>query len=233
MTRRPGSGADYEATSLRLRIFEKIREDIVNGRYRSGESLVEGKLAEEFGVSRTPVREAIRQLEIEGFVRSIPNRGVLVEGITGREVREIFTIRRLIEGLAARWAAERATQEDIDRLDEVVALMEFYTLRNNADQVTRLDTSFHSLLIEASGSRPLKNTLGGLMLHIQRARVASLRVPGRLDRSLEEHKDIFQAIKDRQPDLAESLTTMHVANAQENLLNMLRSEEYETADSRA
>ncbi|NPV70240.1 MAG: GntR family transcriptional regulator [Firmicutes bacterium] len=216
---------DYESPSLRTRIFESIRENIVNGAYRSGESLIESKLAEEFGVSRTPVREAIRQLELEGLVRSVPNRGVVVEGITTQEVYEIYAIRGLIEGLAARWAAERATPEEIGRMDEAIALMEFYTLRSNVDQVTRLDTGFHTLMIEASKSRPLKNALGGLNHYIQRARVASLRVPGRLGQSLEEHRAIFQAIKDRQPELAERLLNEHIGKASENLLNHLKTGE--------
>ena len=223
MNRSPLTEIEHEAPALRTRIFEAIREKIVNGAYPSGENLIESKLAEEFGVSRTPVREAIRQLEHEGLVRSVPNRGVIVEGITSREVDETYTIRALIEGLAAKQAAERATPEEVSRLDEIVGLMEFYTHRGNAEQVTRLDTSFHTLLIEASKSRPLKNALKGLNYYVQRARAASLRVPGRLWASLEEHKAIFQAIRDRQPELAEERLNEHIARARQNLLNRMKS----------
>lgn len=95
------------SNSLHSRVYNRIRNDILNGVYEPGESLVELKLSEELGVSRTPVREALRQLELEGLVQSVPNKGATVRGVTEQDIQDIYTIRMLIEGLAARWAAEK------------------------------------------------------------------------------------------------------------------------------
>ena len=210
---------EHEQYSLRGRILQKIREDIASGRYPPGENLNETRLAEEFHVSRTPIREAIRQLEIEGFVRYVTNKGAIVEAITPRDVEEIFAIREFTERLAARWAAERITDEEIRTLAEIVQLMEFYTAKEDIDQLVRLDTRFHHVLVEASKSRPLKQAVGAAIHYIQRARYASLKVPGRLDRSLGEHKAILQALENRDPAEAERLASLHISRTRENLMS--------------
>ena len=109
-------------SSLSARVFHAIREDILNGKYQANEELKEKSIGEDLGVSRTPVREALRQLELEGLVRIIPNKGAFVEGITLKDVKDIYEIRALLEGLCARWAAENITQEQIEELDENVFL---------------------------------------------------------------------------------------------------------------
>lgn len=207
--------------SLRSRIFFKVRDDIISGRYQNGDVLVESKLAEEFGVSRTPVREAIRQLELEGLVRTVSNRGIVVEGISSRDVQDIYTIRGLIESLAARWAAERITPEELRQLKETVELQEFYASKNDVDQVTRLDTRFHELILNACKSKPLRHALGGFVAYAQRARVVSLNVPGRISRTLAEHRAIFEAIANKDPDNAEQAVNLHVMKAEKNLMTQL------------
>ncbi len=107
-----------ENKSLTSIIFEKIREDILNGMYNPGEKIVEAKLADELGVSRTPVREALKQLELDGLVENIPNRGVIVKGVTAQDIKDIYTIREAIEGIAAKWSVERMSQEELDSLKE-------------------------------------------------------------------------------------------------------------------
>ena len=100
-----------EKYSLRGKIFNILRQQILDGKYLPGDSLIETKLAEELGVSRTPIREAIRQLELEGLVDSIPNKGVIVRGISEKDIEDIYTIRKVLEGLAARWAVEKISDE--------------------------------------------------------------------------------------------------------------------------
>jgi len=219
---------DLDRYSLRGRIFAKVRDDILSGRYHSGDILVENKLAEEFGVSRTPVREAIRQLELEGLVKTVPNRGVVVEGISSRDVKDIYTIRGLIESLAARWAAQRITPEELQQLREIVELQEFYTAKNDVEQVTRLDTKFHELILNACKSKPLKHALSGFVAYAQRARVASLKVPGRIKQTLAEHKAIYEAIAARDPDEAERAVNLHVMKAEKNLITQLFDRDSET-----
>jgi len=204
--------------SLKSHVLSRLREAIVTGKYRPGEVLVAARVAEELGVSRTPVREALQALEAEGLVRSFPNRGVVVEGITPPEVEDIFTIRLALEALAARWAAQNMSEQELAELGEIVDLMEFYTAREDVEQVTRLDTRFHQLIINGSRSRPLKHALGGAIYYVQQARAASLRVPGRLQRALEEHREIYRALTARDGEWAARAISTHIGHARANLL---------------
>jgi DNA-binding GntR family transcriptional regulator len=105
------SGESGAANSLGTRVFKQLQNDIINGEYQPGDYLTETKLSEELGVSRTPIREALKQLELEGLVKSTPGRGVTVQGISTKDIEDIYTIRMMIEGLAARWATEKITSK--------------------------------------------------------------------------------------------------------------------------
>lgn len=204
--------------SLRNKVFTQLQNDILNGKYQPGESLIETKLSEEMGVSRTPIREAIRQLELEGLVQSIPNKGAIVKGISAQDIEDIYTIRMLIEGLAARWAAEKITPWELSELKEALELEEFYTLKNDTDHLLKFDSRFHEIIFKASKSKPLMHTLSTFHHYVQRARNTSLSSPGRAQEVLEEHKAILQAIIDRDVERAERLTTEHVRKASLSLL---------------
>ena len=206
------------SNSLHSRVYNRIRNDILNGVYEPGESLVELKLSEELGVSRTPVREALRQLELEGLVQSVPNKGATVRGVTEQDIQDIYTIRMLIEGLAARWAAEKITPEELEELKEAVDLEEFYTTKSNYGNLLRFDTRFHDIIFKASKSKPLMYTLSTFHRYVQKARRVSMSSPERAAEVLQEHKAILQAIIDRDADRAEKLRTEHVRNASLNLL---------------
>src|SRR5690606_24657443 len=190
----------------------------LNGVYEPGESLVETKLSEELGVSRTPVREALRQLELEGLVKSVPNKGVTVRGISQQDIQDRYTNRMMIEGLADRWAAEKITPEEMEELKEAVELEEFYTAKSNYGNLLQFDTRFHDTIFKASKSKPLMYTLSTFHSYVQKARKVSMSSPERAAAALEEHKAIMQAIIDRDADRAEKLMTQHVKNASLNLL---------------
>lgn len=207
----------YDQSSLRGQVFNKIQDDIINGRYEPGDSLVEMKLAEELVVSRTPVREAIRQLELEGLVEYIPNKGVYVTGISEQDIKDIYTIRSLIEGLAVKWAIERIEAHQLKELEEIVELMEYYTKKGDMEQVTKLDTRFHDVIYDACQSKVLKNTLRNLLRYIRKARLTSLRVPKRAYQALEEHKKILGAFKSHEPEKGERLMIQHISQASLNL----------------
>lgn len=210
-------GNGHEQGSLSSQVFNKIQDDIINGRYKPGDSLVETKLAEELGVSRTPVREAIRQLELEGLVTYIPNKGVYVTGITKRDIEDIYTIRSLVEGLAVRWAIERIEESELKKLEETVELMEYYTEKGDMEQVTKLDTRFHEIIYDACKSRVLQNTLKNLLRYVKKARLTSLKVPKRAYQSLEEHKQILNAFKNHELEKGEQLMIHHISRASLNL----------------
>lgn len=204
--------------SLRGRVFAQLQDDILNGRYAAGDSLVETRLSEEMGVSRTPVREAIRQLELEGLVSAIPNKGAVVKGITAQDIEDIYTIRMKIEGLAARWAAEKITANELAELKEALEFEEFYTYKNDATHLLKFDSKFHEIIFKASKSTPLMHMLQTFHLYIQRARTISFESPDRAKKALEEHSAILKAITERNPEMAETLTTEHIKNARDNLL---------------
>ena len=207
--------------SLRGKVFSQIQNDILNGKYQPGDSLIETRLSEDLGVSRTPIREALRQLELEGLVQSIPNKGAVVTGVSTKDIKDIYAIRMMIEGLAARWAAENITVDEVSELRECLDLEEFYTIKNDTEQVLKLDSKFHEIIFKASKSKPLVFMLGTFHLYIRRARNISISSPGRAEKALIEHKAIFKAISEGNAEMAESLTTEHVKNASINLINQI------------
>ena len=218
MAKIENNGNDGSLNSLRAKVFNVIQNDILNGKYQYGDNLVETRLCEEMGVSRTPIREAIRQLELEGLVQSIPNKGAIVKGISTQDIDDIYTIRMLIEGLAARWATEKITDAELDELKEAIDFEEFYTLKNDTIHLLLFDSRFHEIIFKASKSKPLMHTLSTFHHYIQRARNASFATPGRAQSALQEHKSILQAILERNPEKAEKLIIEHIRNASINLL---------------
>ncbi len=204
--------------SLRGRIFQKLREDIISGKYKQGEELREVAIGEEYGVSRTPVREAFRQLELEGLVRVIPNKGTYVEGISAKDVMDIYEIRSRLEGLCARWATKNITHAQLDDMDEAVYMSDFQAHRAHFDKVTELDSQFHQLMYEASGSKRLEHILKDLHQYVFNVRLMSISAHQRGQTSNEEHAAILNAIKNKDSDLAEELARTHIQNAIENAL---------------
>lgn len=214
-----------ERYSLHSYVFNYIRDAILNGRYKPGDALVETRLADELGVSRTPIREAIRQLELEGLVISIPNKGVVVNGVSQQDIDDIYTIRSMLEGLAARWAAQRIDESGLKELEEIVELMEYYTKKSDFEQLTQLDTRFHGVIYEACASKVLKHLLDNLLRYVERARRGSLKVPMRAHQSFKEHKGIFEAIMKRNASEAERLMAEHIARAILNLHSLMGQDE--------
>ena len=205
--------------SLRGQVFDKIRSDILNGKYKRGEELVESSIGKELGISRTPVREAIRQLELEGLVQLVPNKGAFVTGISEKDVRDIYLIRARLEGLAARMAAKNITPELLDAMEETVVLSEYHAKKEHYEQVCEMDSKFHKLLYKASGSRILEHTLTDFHQYVQRVRMASIMKKRRMEKSNEEHDAILTAISEHEEEKAELVATRHISNTVENLKN--------------
>jgi len=202
---------DYK--NAREAAFEKIKEAIIKGHFKPGEKLVEQTLAQEMGVSRTPVREAIRRLEAEGFVVSIPRKGVVVSRADKEEIVQLYSIRAELEGLAARWAIENADEDDIRKLDEAISRMEETAASGDLDGVVQSNALFHDAIAQASKSRILCTLLKTLQDNIQRFRFQSLHLPGRPEAALAEHKEIVAAIKEKKTEEADRLLKEHLQNA--------------------
>ncbi len=209
----------YQENSLRGNVFRSIRDGILNGKYKEHEELREVALGKELGVSRTPVREALRQLELEGLVTIIPNKGAYVTGITAKDMNDIYEMRCMLEGLCAKWATEHITKEQLDELDEIIFLSEFHMRRESSttEQVEELDGRFHKVLYEASQSRMLSHVLTDFHKYSLMARRASMISEERARKSIREHKQILRAIRDKDADLAEQLASEHVYHVLQNL----------------
>lgn len=203
--------------SLRGRVFQSIREDILSGRYEQNTELKEAAIGAELGVSRTPVREALRQLELEGLVTIIPNRGAYVNMITAKDVQDIYVIRSMLEGLCARWATQSITAEQLDSMEETLCLSEYHTSKKNYEKLYELDSLFHEQLYEAGGSRILNHILSDFHDYVKMVRKASISTSSRSVTSTEEHRAIFEAIKEKDPDKAEALAKEHVKHTIESI----------------
>ncbi len=208
---------------LREMVFESLREAIILGRLRPGERLMEIQVAEEMGVSRTPVREAIRKLELEGFVVMMPRKGAYVAGISVKDIVDVFEVRAALEGLAAGLAAERCTEEEMDELERSLIKINVES-GDDINAIAEGDNSFHQIIYRASRNHHLVQIITRLQEQIQRFRMTSLSQPGRTKIALDEHKKIVEAISDRNVEEAQALATEHIENAEQILLNALREE---------
>jgi len=206
---------------LREIVFESLREAIISGVLAPGERLMEIQLAEEMGVSRTPVREAIRKLELEGFVVMIPRKGAYVAGVSHKDVADVFEIRAALEGLAASLAAERVTEEEIEQMERILLYHEEEEV--NLEQIVASDTDFHAMVYKASRNERLIQILGNLREQIQRFRATSLAVPGRVKEAIGEHRAIVEALASHDVEKAQELASAHIVTAENVMFEALRS----------
>ena len=209
---------DKSVGGLSSRVYHQIRAEIIKGALVPGESVTEMGLASSCGVSRTPVREALRQLELEGLVELIPNKGAVILGISPEDICDIYQIRAMLEGSVAERAALRASEEDIKRLSEILDLTDFYIARQNMQQLQAMDGQFHQLIYEMSGSRMFKRVLKDMHYYIGLTRDASLKSEGRAMQSLKEHRAVLEAIQQHDGEKAKKLMNHHVNKALENVL---------------
>jgi DNA-binding GntR family transcriptional regulator len=192
-----------------------MRDAIISGVLKPGERLMEIQLAEEMGVSRTPVREAIRKLELEAFVVMIPRKGAYVAGISHKDVADVFEIRTALEGLAAGLAAERITADEIEEMERVILFTEGE--EKDLERIVAKDTEFHDLLYKASRNNRLLQILANLREQIQRFRATSLAVPGRVLEAVKEHRAIVEALAEHNSEKAQELMTAHIVSAENAL----------------
>jgi len=211
------------------RVYEKLEDGILSQKYRKGEALIEMNISADLGVSRTPVREAIRMLEQKGLVETHPHKGAVVVGISRKDMEDIYAIRMYVEGLAAKWAAKNITEAQMQALTEIVDLQEFYQIKNSSEKINELDSRFHAQIFQYSGSRTLQHILSELHHMIQWFRELSIKTEGRAEKAINEHREILSALEARDQDLAERLTVGHIMNAWENLSKQLENEERDGA----
>jgi DNA-binding GntR family transcriptional regulator len=202
-------------------VYESLRDAIINQVLKPGERLMETELAEEMGVSRTPVREAIRKLEQEGYVVMIPRKGAYVAGLSIKDIHEVFEIRGALESLAAGLAAERATQEEIEEMERNIVLEASHFESSDLIKTIEVDTKFHELIFRASKNDRLLGMISNLREQVQRFRTTTLAVSGRMKFALEEHRRIVEAIAARDVQLAQQMAKDHIESAENALLEVI------------
>ena len=206
-----------QPVNLAESVYYQIRRKILSGKYQPGEALTENEVAKELNVSRTPVREAFKQLESEGLLNLRPNRGAVIVGIGRSDIEDIYEIRSLLEGRAAEKAAVEADDASLEQLAEIVDLTEFYIERADFDRVTVMDDRFHQTIYELTGSRILQRILKELHAYAENIRERSIREPGRAKQMLGEHRAILEAMKNKEPDSAGWLMIQHIQNSAANM----------------
>ncbi len=215
---------------LREVVCETLREAICDGILEPGERLMEIQIAEELGVSRTPVREAIRKLELEGYVIMLPRRGTYVANLSIKDINEVYEIRASIDALAAGLAAERITDDELEQMERMlVATVEAFD-KGDMDRVVEYDTKFHDILYCASRNARLVGIINNLREQLTRFRSISMAYPGRMKKTMEEHGRMVEAIAQRDVELAQQLARQHMENSEQALLLDLQKVVEKTAN---
>jgi DNA-binding GntR family transcriptional regulator len=191
--------------TLREKILENIRDAIISGSMTAGSRVSEPDLAERYGISRTPIREAFRQLESEGYLTVIPRKGAVVSAFSSKDVEEFYAIKSILEGYAARRACQNLTDRDIDRLEAINERLRVMADHGDVKQFFKVHNDFHDLFIKASDNDKLRDMISGLVTRFQRLRLMSLSVPGRMTISVQEHTKIIEAFRKRDCESAEAL----------------------------
>lgn len=213
---------EHRTISIADQIFEQLERDILSGKYARGEQMSELRLASELGVSRTPVREAIRRLEQENILEE-SGQGVVVVGITREDLMDMYEIRLTVESQAVRRAAERITDAELEEMRSIVELQRFYAEKGGpdaSDKIRDLDSQFHAMLYRCSGSRVYYNVLQPLHKKITKYRMASVRRAGRALKSVGEHADIYQALAAHDGDAAYAAAVRHLTFARDSMAGL-------------
>lgn len=204
-------GNNYSSVfSLTDEIADIIRDRILKGEYKIGEKIKETQIASELKVSRTPIREAFKQLENEGLIDYIPNRGCFAKGFTKQDIEDIYAVRKALEILCVEWAVNRITEDEIRNLQDQCDLMEFYTVRQDEKKVLEINTGFHEIIYNATGSRFMAQVLRSYKEYIDQTRKALYYEPDYLDEILGEHRAILSAIKNRNVEEGKAAMSRHL-----------------------
>lgn len=191
--------------TLREKILETIRDAISSGALKPGEKVAEPELAERFGISRTPIREAFRQLESEGYLTVIPRKGAVVVSFSSKEIEEFYAIKSILEGYAAHQACAHLTEKEIDKLTLINEKLRQLAEEEDIKHFFKIHNDFHELFRKAADNSKLDELISSLVSKFQRLRYESLSKPGRMKVSVQEHVKIIEAFRARDAKLAEQL----------------------------
>lgn len=190
--------------TLREKIADAIRDDIIKGRLKAGQRVSEPELAERYGISRTPVREAFRQLAAEGFLQLTPRKGVRIAYLTEKDVTEFYELKSVLEGYAARVAAEKIQEKDLQKMEQLNEQISKLHEHGDLKKIAKVHNDFHSIFLEASGNDQLQSTVSQLASRFQRFTIL-LALAGKNPEAVTQHREIIDAFRKRDAERAEQL----------------------------
>jgi DNA-binding GntR family transcriptional regulator len=207
---------------LREVVFNAIRDAIVSGKIPPGKRLVEKQLADKIGVSRTPVREALRKLELEGFIEMIPRKGALVKALNEKDIRDILEIRASLEGLAARLACANMVPAELRKLKKIKREFNDAQKENNLELMLLKDVELHDLIFESAKNKRLIQFINNLREQIYRLRLTYLKDDDFRDQIAREHDELVAAIERGDAEKAEAISTTHIKNQENAVIEFIK-----------
>ena len=210
--------------ALYLQVADRLRDQIYQHELVPGDPIDEMALCERYGISRTPLREALKVLSSEGLIELIPRRGSFVRSMDIEELNELFPVMAVLEGLCAREAVENCTPKDLKQLEQMHEKLEDYVKQGNIDAYYEQNFVFHQAVQDLSGNKWLQRVIGDLRKVLRLARHMQLTIPGRLEESLEEHRQIMKAFTQQDSDLADQNMQNHLKQQWYSLVNKDKSE---------
>lgn len=214
---------DYKP--LREVIFNTLREAIIVGELKPGERLMEVQLADKMGVSRTPVREAIRKLELEGLVEMLPRKGAHVADLSVKDIMDVLEVRSTLDGLASWLSATRITEDEIKELKHVQGQFISYVERDNLQGSIKKDGEFHDIIYRSSRNDKLMQIISNLREQIQRFRVIYIKDYSSTRELIKEHAEIFEAITARDAEAARNAAQRHIKKQEDTIIKAIRTSE--------
>ena len=213
-----------EEYSLRSQVFQTIRDDILKGKYEENDELREATLGKELGVSRTPVREALRQLELEGLVTMIPRRGAEVAQITEKSMNDVLEVRRAMDALCVELACDRITPEELQDLKKACDTFEAAVKTDDIKQIAQADVALHDIIVQATGNQRLIQLVNNLSEQMYRYRFEYIKDFSQHERLVEEHKVIYESIVKKDKETASNMAKVHIDNQKKAIIRQIRLE---------
>lgn len=211
-----------EYLPLRDVVFNTLRKAILSGDLKPGERLMEKQLAEKMGVSRTPIREAIRKLELEGFVIMVPRKGAQVAEITEKDIQDVLEVRGALEALAVRLACNKMEEEDLKSLKDTMQGFSSAAENEDLNEMIEKDVEFHDIIFKSAQNEKLIQIVNNLREQIHRYRVAYLKSFDDFNAIQEEHEQIVRAIENKDPSVAVKVATKHIKNQENAVIQFIR-----------
>lgn len=218
------SGMLNEYLPLREVVFNTLRDAILTGELAPGERLMEIQLADKLGVSRTPVREAIRKLELEGLAIMLPRRGAIVASITISDLQDVLEVRKVLEGLTIELACKRMNAEELEQLKESEATFDKAVRGNDLTEIAKKDVAFHDVIYNASRNKRLIQILNNLREQMYRYRLEYIKDEDKRAVLVEEHRMIVEAIEAKDVAMAKKALKKHISNQERTIIENLSEE---------